>query len=307
MALSSLYIAFVRILQLFRLVRHDNEELAVEVVMLRHEIAVLRRQVARPALRSTDRAVLAGLSRLFDRRRPGRFFVRPGTLLRWHRDLVRRRWSEPHGPGSRSIPAGTVAIILRFARENPVWDDGRIQGEPSRLGVVLAPSSVWAFLRRDGIDPSPMRAGPSWTEFLRTQPSSVLACDFFSVDTVLLKRLYVLFFIELDPRRVYVTGVTANPIGAWVVQQARNLSMVLVERVHPVRFLIRDRDTEFTQQFDEFFRAEGVRAIRTPVRAPRANALAERFVGSLATRWTSHCSLAIRSRHSYDDEIRSLA
>jgi putative transposase len=281
MALSFLYLAFVRVLQLFRLVRHDNEELAVEVVMLRHEIAVLRRQVARPALRSTDRAVLAGLSRLFDRRRPGRFFVRPGTLLRWHRDLVRRRWSEPHGPGSRSIPAGTVAIILRFARENPAWGDGRIQGEPSRLGVVLAPSSVWAFLRRDGIDPSPMRAGPSWTEFLRTQPSSVLACDFFSVDTVLLKRLYVLFFIELDPRRVYVTGVTANPIGAWVVQQARNLSMVLVERVHPVRLLVRYRATEFTQQFDEFFRAEGVRAIRTPVRAPRANALAERFVGTV--------------------------
>ena len=246
MALSSLYIAFVRILQLFRLVRHDNEDLAVEVVMLRHEIAVLRRQVARPALRSTDRAVLAGLSRLLDRRRRQTFFVQSESLLRWHRDLVRRRWTQPHGPGRRSIPAAIVAIICHFARENPSWGDGRIQGEPSRLGVVLAPASVWAFLRRDGIDPSPMRAGPSWTQFLRTRASSVLACDFFSVDTVLLKRLYVLYFIAFGTRRVYLTGVTANPIGARVGQQARNLSMVLATRTHPVRFLIRDRDTKST-------------------------------------------------------------
>jgi hypothetical protein len=260
MALPSLYIAFVRILQLFRLVRHDNEDLAVEVVMLRHEIAVLGRQVARPALRSTDRAVLAGLSPLLDRRRRQRFFVQPESMFRWHRDLVRRRLTQPHGPGSRSIPADTVAIIRRFAPENP--------GD--------------------------------------TQASSVLACDFFSVDTVLLKRLYVLFFIELDPRRVYVTGVTANPIGAWVVQQARNLSMVLVEWVHPVRFLIRDRDTKFTAGLDDVFRSEGVWIIRTPVRAPRASAFAGRWVSSHPTRWTSHCSLAIRSRHNYDDEIRYL-
>ena len=209
MALSFLYLAFVRVLQWFRLVRHDNEELAVEVVMLRHEIAVLRRQVARPALRPTD--------------------------LRWHRDLVRRRWSEPHRPGRWTIPAGTVAIILRLARENPTWGYRRIQGEPSRLGVVLAPSSVWAFLRRDGIDPSPMRAGPSWTQFLRTQASPMLAYDIFTVDAVLHRRLYVLYFIDFGTRRVYLTGVTANPIGAWVVQQARNLGMVLAERTHPVR------------------------------------------------------------------------
>src|SRR5664280_812408 len=195
--------------------------------------------------------------------------------------MVRRRWSEPHRPGRRPIPAGTVAIILRFARENPAWGDGRILGESSRSGVVLAPSSAWAFLRRDGIDPSPMRAGPSWTEFLRTQASPMLACDIFTVDAVLLKRLYVLFFIELDPRRAYVTGVTANPIRAWVVQQARNLSMVLATRTHPVRFLIRDRDTEFTSGLDDIFRSEGIWIIRTPVRAPRANALAERFVGTV--------------------------
>jgi putative transposase len=281
MALSFLYLAFTRILQLVRLSRRDRNDLAIEVVMLRHEVAVLRRQVVRPALRPSDRALLAGLGRLLDRRRRGRFFVQPETLLRWHRDLVRRRWSYSRRPGRPGIPAGTVSIILRLARENPTWGYRRIQGELARMGVVLAPSSVWAILRRNGVEPSPMRSGPTWAEFLASQASSMLACDFFSVDTVLLKRLYVLFFIELDTRRVYVTGITAHPTGSWVVQQARNLTMVLEDRVHPVKFLIRDRDTKFTSSFDEVFRSDGIRIIRTPVRAPRANAFAERFVGTV--------------------------
>jgi transposase InsO family protein len=149
------------------------------------------------------------------------------------------------------------------------------------MGVVLAPSSVWTILRRNDIDPSPMRSGPTWAEFLRSQASSILACDFFSVDTVLLKRVYVLFFIELDTRRVHVTGVTTHPTGPWVVQQARNLTMALEDRVHPVKFLIRDRDAKFTSSFDEVFRADGIRIIRAPIRAPRANAFAEHFVGTV--------------------------
>jgi len=281
MALSFLYLAFTRILQLVRLSRRDSDELAIEVVILRHEVAVLRRQVVRPALQPSDRALFAGLSRLMDRRHRGRFFVQPETLLRWHRDLVRRKWTHPHRSGRPSIPAGTVSIILRMARENPTWGYRRIQGELATMGVVLAPSSVWSVLRRYGVDPSPMRSGPTWAEFLSSQASSMLACDFFSVDTALLKRLYVLFFIELDTRRVYMTGVTAHPTGSWVVQQARNLTMALEDRVHPVRFLIRDRDTKFTSSFDEVFRAEGIRIIRAPVRAPRANAFAERFVGTV--------------------------
>src|SRR5665213_2538375 len=280
MALSFLYLAFTRILQLVRLRNSDCDDLAIEIVMLRHEVTVLRRQVVRPALRSSDRALLAGLGRLLDRQRRGRFFVQPETLLRWHRDLVRRRWTPRHRPGRASIPGGTVAIIIRLARENPIWGYRRIQVELATMGVVIAPSSVWAILRRHGIDPSPMRSGPTWAEFLSSQASSMVACDFFSVDTVLLKRLYVLFFIELDTRRVHVTGVTAHPTGSWVVQQARNLTMVLEDRVHPVKFLIRDRDTKFTSSFDEVFRAEGIRIIRTPIRAPQANAFAERFVGT---------------------------
>ena len=259
MALSFLYLAFVRILQLVRLGRRDSDELAVEVVMLRHQVAVLRRQVVRPALRPPDRALLAGLSRLLGRRRRGRFFVQPETLLRWHRDLVRRKWTYAHRPGRPSIPAGTVSIILRLARENPTWGYRRIQGELARMGVALAPSSVWAILDRHNVDPSPMRTGPSWNEFLRSQASSALACDFITIDTVLLKRLYVLFFIELDTRRVYVMGITAHPTGAWVVQQARNLSVMLPNRAHPVKFLIRDRDTKFTSSFDEVFRSEDIR------------------------------------------------
>jgi putative transposase len=184
-------------------------------------------------------------------------------------------------PGRPSIPAGTVAIILRLARENPTWGYRRIQGELVRMGVVLAPSSVWAILRRHDIDPSPMRSSPTWKEFLRSQAASMLACDFFSVDTVLLKRLYVLFFIELDTRKVYFSGVTAHPTGTWVVQQAKNLTMALEDRLSPIKFLIRDRDNKFTSSFDEVFKAEGVRIIRIPVRAPRGNAFAERFVGTV--------------------------
>jgi putative transposase len=281
MALSFLYLAFVRILQLVLLGRRNRDELAVEVVMLRHEVAVLRRQVDRPALRPPDRSLLAGLSRLLDRRHRMRFFVQPETLLRWHRDPVRRKWIYAHCAGRPSTPAGAVTIILRLARENPTWGYRRVQGELVRMGVVLAPSSVWAILRRQGIDPSPMRRGPTWPEFLRSQAASMLACDFFSVDTVLLKRLYVLFFIELDTRKVYFTGVTAHPTGSSVVQQARNLAMGLEDRVHPIKFLIRDRDTKFTFSFDEVFKAEGVRIIRTPVRAPQSNAFAERFVGTV--------------------------
>jgi transposase InsO family protein len=280
-ALSFLFLAFIRALQLLRLQRSDANDLAIEVVVLRHEVAVLRRQVARPSLRPSDRALLAGLSRLLPRAKRCRFFVQPDTLLRWHRDLVRRKWTYPRPAGRPKIPAGTVQVVLRLARENPTWGYRRIQGELYALGLNLAPASVWNVLQRHSRDPSPGRIGPTWGEFLRVQAETMLACDFFTVDTVLLRRLYVLFFIELDTRKVFVTGVTEHPTAVWVVQQARNLSFELSQRTQRVKFLIRDRDAKFTASFDEVFRAEGVRIIRTPIKAPRANAFAERFVGTV--------------------------
>jgi putative transposase len=281
-ALSFVYKAFVRVLQLVRLSWSRQEDLAIEVVVLRHEVAVLRRQVARPSLRWADRAVLARLSQVLSATRRSRFFVQPETLLRWHRDLVRRRWTYAHRrPGRPALPAGTVALVLRLAQENPTWGYRRIHGELAITGVRLAPSSVWAILRRHGLDPAPRRCGPTWSEFLRAQATTMLACDFFTVDTVLLRRLYVLFFIEIDTRRIYLSSITANPVGEWVTQQARNLSFVLADGTRQTKFLIRDRDTKFTAGFDEVFRSEGIRIIKTPARAPRANAFAERFVGTV--------------------------
>ncbi len=281
MALSFLYLAFLRTIQIVFLQRSDDSDLAIEVVVLRHEVAVLRRQVARPALQPKDRALLAGLSRLIPRVKLHRFFVQPDTLLRWHRELIRRKWTYPKHSGRPRISAGTVQVVVRLARENPTWGYRRIHGELTVLGIGLAPASVWNILERHGLDPSPNRTGPTWGEFLRAEASTMLACDFFTVETVLLRTLYILFFIELDTRKVFVTGVTEHPTGGWVVQQARNLSYELAQHARPVKFLIRDRDARFAASFDEVFRSEGIRILRTPIRAPRANAFAERFVGTV--------------------------
>ena len=282
MALSFLYLAFVRVVQLVRLLCRAQDDLAIDIVILRHEVAVLRRQVDRPALRPADRAVLAGLSRLLPRARRAGFFVQPATLLRWHRDLVRRRWTYPHRRSGRPVvPAGTVALVVRLAKENPTWGYRRIHGELASMGISIAPSSVWAILKRRGIDPAPRRSGPTWAEFLQAQAKGLIACDFFSVDTVLLRRLYVLFFIDHDTRRVHLAGITASPVAGWVTQQTRNLCSDLTERATLAKFLIRDRDTKFTSSFDAVFAAEGIRIIKTPIRAPRANAIAERFVGTI--------------------------
>jgi hypothetical protein len=217
MALLFLYLAFVRVLQLVRLSSGSGTDLAIEFVMLRHEMSVLRRQVHRPALRPADRESLTGLWRLLPQVRRGRFFVQPGTLLRWHRDLVCKRWPYPHGrPGRPAIPAGTAALVVRLARENPTSGYRRIHGELATLGARIAPSSVWSILKRHGIDPAPRQSGSRWAEFLRAQAKGLIACDFFSVDTVLLRRLYVVFFVEHDTRLVRLAGVAAKPGRDWV-------------------------------------------------------------------------------------------
>jgi transposase InsO family protein len=211
--------------------------------------------------------------------------------------LIARRWTYPrHSVGRPSTSRGITELVLRLARENPTWGYRRIQGELVGLGVRIAPSTVWAILRRHGIEPAPRRAELSWSAFLRAQASAIIACDFLTVDTVWLRRLHVFFFIELANRRVHFGGVTANPHERWVTQQARNLVMSLAERQRPLRFIVRDRDSKFTQSFDEVFRSEGIRVIRTPVRAPRAKAHAERWVGSLRRECLDR-TLILGSRH----------
>jgi putative transposase len=206
--------------------------------------------------------------------------VTPQTLLRWHRQLVRRRWTQPQrSPGRPPVERRVRELVLRLARENPRWGYPRIAGELLKLGLHVSPSTVRRLLLAAGLRPAPRRSGPSWRDFLREQAASTLACDFFTVETITLRRYYVLFFIELESRRVHLVGCTTNPAGAWVTQQARNLSFTrLLERT---RFLIHDRDSKFSASFDEVFRSDGIKVIHTPIRAPRANAYAERFVRTI--------------------------
>ena len=277
--LSLIYRLVSRVLDLVRIRRMTEAEKDIEILVLRHQLEVLRRQVGRVHYEPADRAVLASLARLLPRRCWSAFLVTPSTLLRWHRELVRRRWTYTRRrPGRPPLDPRLVELVLRLARENPRWGYLRIKGELAALGVRVSATTIRTVLRRHGLGPAPRR-GMSWSEFLRTQAAGILATDFFTVETVTLRRLYVLFFIEVGSRRVWLAGVTAHPDGAWVTQQARNLAVTRSAR--PPRFLIRDRDAKFTGPFDEVFRTEGTEVIRTPIRAPRANAYAERWVRSV--------------------------
>ncbi len=282
-AVSLFYWSLRRLLELVVLRFRSEREKEIEILLLRHQLRVLERQVARPRLTQADRALLAAFSRVLPRRAWRRsVFVTPGTLLRWHRELVARRWTYPHGRAGRPATGAKIReLVVRLARENPGWGYRRIQGELVGLGIRLAASTVWAILKDEGIEPAPDRLEPSWTEFLRQQAASILECDFLTVDTLFLKRFYVLFFIELATRRVRLAGITTNPDGHWVTQQARNLLMQLDDEGVRPRFLIRDRDSKFSRDFDEVFRSEGIRVVKAPVRAPKARAHAERWVGSV--------------------------
>ena len=295
---SLVYLLARRLVELLVLRARSDASKDVEILVLRHELSVLRRQVTRPRPRLADRAVLAALSAALPRVRWPVFFVQPKTLLRWHRELVARKRapSTTKLPGRPPTAQMVRELVRRFATENPDWGYRRIQGELTGLGHRVAPSTVWQILPRAGFDPAPRRAGPTWREFLTAQASTIVACDFFTVDTVFLRRLYVLFFVEFATRRVHLAAVTAHPSGSWVTQQARNLLMDLGVRVEQLRFLIRDRDSKFVTSFDTVFTAEQIEIIRTPVRAPRANAVAERWIGTVRRECTDRM-LILGCRH----------
>jgi putative transposase len=270
---------------LIRTSRRDRDDGAkdLEILVLRHQLRVLQRTAGPPKLRPIDRVLLAAASRAIPRDRWVAFFVTPATLLRWHRELVRRKWTyrRTGRPGRPPIDAELRALILRLARENPRWGCIRVRGELRKLGIRVGATTIRTLLRAARLGPAPRRTGPTWSEFLRAQAEGVIACDFFTVETAWLRTLYVLVFIELGSRRIHLSPTTAHPDSAWVTQQARNLALGLDGRSSAIRFLIRDRDAKFTGPFDAVLRSEGMRVIRTPVRAPNANARAERVIETM--------------------------
>jgi len=237
--------------------------------VLRHENAVLRRHVGRVRYEPADRAWFAALTRLVPRRCWAEVFpVTPATLLAWHRRLAAKKYdtSKRRKPGRPPTGPGIARLVVRLARENPLWGHRRIHGELAKLGVTVAPSTVWEILHSAGIDPAPRRSGPGWRQFLHAQAAGIGVVDFLHVDTALLRRLHVLVFIEHGTRRMHLGGVTANPTGEWTVQQARNLALSFGERFEDIKFLVRDRGSNFTSSFDALFQAAGRRG---PVRVLR--------------------------------------
>ncbi len=282
MGLSLVYVIVCRLFELVVLLGRRERSKELEILVLRHELLILRRQAERPRFEPCDRLLLAALSRMLPRRSWQAFVVRPETLSRWHRRLVAAHWTYPHRrPGRPSIDGEVRELVVRLARENTGWGYVRIVGELRKLGIDVSATLVRNILKAAGVPPAPERNRLEWRSFLRQHAATTLACDFLTVDTVLLRRLYVLVFICIGSRRIEYTACTSNPDGVWMLQQARNLLMNLDDRGQRPRLLIHDRDSKFSRTFDALFRSDGIRVIRTPVRAPNANAHVERWVGSV--------------------------
>jgi putative transposase len=277
---SFVYVVVRNLFALAWLLGRSHRSKELEILVLRHELAILRRHRSRPRLTRADRALLAALSRSLPRRAWTVFSFKPETLLCWHRQLVAHRWTYPHRRAGRPpLERSLRELILRLATENPHWGYKRIVGELKGLGILVSATSVRKVLLEAGLEPAPRRTRSTWRAFVRAQAASMLACDFLTVETIFLQRIYVLFFISLATRRIEYVACSSNPDGRWITQQARNLAMQLADE--PFRFLIHDRDTKFSRAFDEVFRTEGIKVIKTPVQAPNANAFAERWVRTI--------------------------
>jgi putative transposase len=236
---SFVYLAVRRVLSLLLLFLRRSGSKEIEILVVRHELEVLRRNQPRPRFEPADRAWLCALSRLLAKDRRPAFFVRPETLLRWHRQIVTRHWTYPHRlPGRPPIGEDLVTLIVAMASDNPTWGYQRIRGELLGLGHRVAASTIAQVLKTHGLGPALRRMSATWRQLLRQQASSIVACDFFSVDTVPLRRLYVLFFIHHASRRVFLAGITTNPTWAWVTQCARNVTADLRDAGIGVKFVL---------------------------------------------------------------------
>jgi transposase len=275
----------LRIPAMLRLSRRPSTWKDAEILLLRHQVTLLQRQsMARLRLSWADRALIATLLAVIPRGRHGGLHlpVTPATILRWRRDLVKRRWaakSRHKRPGRPRKHPAITRLVLRMAREND-WGYRRIAGELAGLGITVVPSTVWEVLKKRGIAPAPRRSGPSWAEFLRSQAEAIIACDFFTVDLLDGTKAYVLAVIEHASRRIHILGATAHPTAEWVTQQARNMLMDLGDAADRVKFLIRDRDILYPPGFDQVLADAGIRTVRSAVRTPRMNSVMERWIGA---------------------------
>jgi hypothetical protein len=294
--LSLIYRFFMTVLSWFVLLARSSASKDVELLVLRQEIAVLRRQAGRPRLTWSDRAVIAALARLLPKQLRAHRIVTPGTLLSWHRRLVAAKWRQPKPPGRPPTPPALVELIVRMARENPMWGYTRIQGELRRVGHPVGASTIRRILRSRRLPPAPRRSREqSWRSFTRAHAKTLVACDFFHVDLVNLQRVYVFFVMDVRDRMVHVLGVTPHPTGEWTVQAAREFTWRMADRLGS-RNLIRDRGGQFTDAFDAVFAAEGIEVLRSAPWCPRMNAFAERWVRTVRAECTDRM-LLLGQRH----------
>ncbi|CAI7979518.1 transposase [Frankia sp. Hr75.2] len=288
MSIRLLYLIFVRVCGWLVLLGRSSASKDIELLVLRHEVAVLRRTQPKPRWDWADRAVLAALIRVLPKTLRAHRLVTPGTALRWHRRLITRKWTHPQRTGRPPVSTEIATLIERLATEDTTWGYQRIQGELLKLGHRVSASTIRRVLKTLGLPPAPRRQiDTTWRQFLRTQASTMLAVDFFHMDcAVTLRRLYCFFALKVGSRTVHILGVTAHPDGPWTTQQARNLLMDLGDRAADFQFLVRDRASQFTASFDAALADAGITTIKIPPRTPRANAYAERFVHMVRTEVT---------------------